>query len=384
MTSRRANTASCARVRAALHCATPSLLLACLLLACLLLPALAAAHQGHRSYCSVRSVAAGIELTVQVPVRQLVEAADGSVATGDVHSVLADGPLWRQELEAHVRATTPEGECELVSSTGPRLEGQAERRAVFELAFTCPRGAVTLGSDYRFDVDRQAEMVCAIDGNAHVFRLGHADRLVGTPPSFVELLLGFVKLGADHVLGGLDHVLFVLALLLGAASAGVSDARRTLGRVVGLVTGFTLGHSVTLIVAALGILALPSRLTESAIALSIVLVGLHNLLAQDPRGRAVTSALFGLVHGFGFASALAETGLPRRGAVPALVAFNVGIELAQLAIVLACFPALVWARQRPWFRSWLLVPACVVSIGLAALWFVKRAFAVSTLPWLGS
>jgi hypothetical protein len=154
--------------------------------------------------------------------------------------------------------------------------------------------------------------------------------------------------------------------------------------VVGVVTGFTLGHSVTLILAALGIWRLPAALTESLIALSIVLVALQNLLEELPRGRATLSAGFGLIHGFGFASSLAQLGLPRRGTVATLLAFNLGIELAQLLVVLVCFPALVWAGRRPWFRARLLVPACCAVAAIAGVWFVKRALGLSMLPWLGS
>jgi hypothetical protein len=342
----------------------------------------ASAHQGHSSYCAVKKVPGGLDMTVQVPVLQLTERPDGTRANHDDASILADGARYRHELEAHVRATTPAGEC-TVKSTGPHVEGSSERRAVFELSFACPAGPITLGTDYHLDLDSQAEMLCAIDGNSHVFRRGALDRLVGTPPALTELWLDFIRLGIGHVLGGIDHVLFVLSLLLGAASAMASDPGRTLSRVVGLVTGFTLGHSVTLLIAALGILSLPSRFTESVIALSIVVVAVHNLLEENPRGRTLTSALFGLIHGFGFASALAETGLPSRSTVSALLAFNVGIELAQLGVVLVCFPALAWARRRAWFRSGLLLPACGVIASLAALWFVKRAFALEILPWLG-
>lgn len=343
----------------------------------------AGAHLGHRSYCSVQTAPGGIDVTVQVPLAQLAESTEGG-RVGDAEAlVLGQAPRLRQELEQHLRATTPLGECRLDASSGPRLEGGAVRRGVFALSFKCPPGPVTLGIDYGFNIDRQAEVVCSIEGRAHVFRPGAADRLVGTPPGLGEMLLGFVALGAEHVFGGLDHVLFVLSLLLGAASAGASEPGRFLRRVSGLVTGFTLGHSATLIVAALGILSLPSRLTESVIALSVVVVAVQNLLAAAPRHRGVTSALFGLIHGFGFASALTDVGLPRRSTIPALLAFNVGIELAQLALVVGCFPLLVWAARRPWFRSRLLVPACVAIAALAGLWLVERAFAGERLPWLG-
>lgn len=380
MKCHRASTATCARAEPRRRL---GLLRWLLLLALLLLVRPGAAHPGHRSYCSVESVPGGIELVVQVPLVQLAEAPDGKPATDAEQLVLTRAPQLRHQLEAQLRATTPRGECRLETSSGPRLEGERERRGVFELSYACPAGEITLGSAYRFDVDLLAEMVCSIDGSAHVFRPGAADRLVGTPPSVTALLLDFVLLGGEHVLGGVDHVLFVLSLLLGAASAGIGEPGRVLRRVVALVTGFTLGHSVTLILAALGVVSLPSRLTESVIALSIVIVAVHNLLSEEPRGRGLTSAGFGLIHGFGFASVLAEIGLPRRGTVPALLAFNVGIELAQLALVLACFPLLVWAGKRPWFRARLLVPACVAIAGLASLWFAKRAFELEFLPWLG-
>jgi hypothetical protein len=218
-------------------------------------------------------------------------------------------------------------------------------------------------------------VVCAIDGKAHVFRQGALDYLVGTPPTLFAQLVDFLGLGALHVLTGLDHVLFVVSLLLGAAGAAARDVKLAFRRVVAVVTGFTLGHSITLILAALGVWRLPSTLTESLIALSIVVVAVHNLFEQVPRRRAALSAGFGLVHGFGFAGSLTQLGLPRRGTVATLLAFNVGIELAQLLLVLLCFPALVWAGRRSWFRARLLVPACCAIAGIAAVWFVERALA---------
>jgi hypothetical protein len=271
----------------------------------------AAAHQGHRSYCSVRTEPGGLAVTLQVPLKEPVPT---------------------------LRANTPAGACS-VHSGSPKLEGQAERRSVFELDARCPPGPITLTCDYGFDTDPSAEVVCAIDDHAHVFRKGAENAAVGAPPGLAAVLLTFVRLGTLHVLSGFDHLLFVLSLLLGAASG----AQKKLGRVVGLVTGFTLG------------------------------VAIHNLLSQVPRGRVVVSTLFGLIHGFGFASALSEVGLPRHSAAPALVAFNVGVELAQLAVVLVCFPGLAYASKKPWFRRGLLVPACSLIALVGAFWFVQRA-----------
>ena len=334
-----------------------------LLLACLTQPA--EAHVGHTSYCTVQSVPGGLDMTLEVPL------------------ALTQGkrqPL--HDLEGHVRALTPEGECRLEAKE-LGLDNRTARSR-YSLEFSCPNGAITLSTDYGIDVDSGAEVVCAIDGSAQIFRAGALDYVVGTPPGWGAQLAGFVRLGAWHVWGGLDHMLFVVSLLLGAAGTLHLGRRAALRRLALVITGFTLGHSVTLLLAALGIWRLPTALTESLIALSIVLVALHNLVEQEPRGRVLSSAAFGLIHGFGFASSLAETGLPRRGTVASLLAFNVGIELAQLLLVVACFPLLVWARGQPWFRARLLVPSCCLIAALAGLWFVKRALGLSVLPWLGS
>lgn len=361
MTYRRASTASCARAEALRFRALPLLALV-VLSACLARPA--RAHVGHTSYCTVQSAPGGLDMTLEVPLALTERSSQ---------------PL--HDLEGHVRAVTPQGTCSLET----RALGPSERPATsrYSLAFSCPSGVVTLGTDYGMSVDATAEVVCAIDGNAHVFRTGALEYVVGTPPSWSSQLSSFIRLGAWHVFSGIDHMLFVLSLLLGAAGTLVLGRVPALRRLAFVITGFTLGHSVTLLLAALGIWRLPSALTESLIALSIVLVALHNVVERQPRNRALLSAGFGLIHGFGFASSLARIGLPRRGTVASLLAFNLGIELAQLLLVVACFPALAWAYGRPWFRARLLVPGCLLIAGVATLWFFERALGSTLLPWLG-
>jgi hydrogenase/urease accessory protein HupE len=150
----------------------------------------------------------------------------------------------------------------------------------------------------------------------------------------------FFVLGLHHILSGYDHLLFLLALML--PGGGILS-------LLGIVTAFTLAHSVTLTLAGLGLVSLPERLVEIAIAASIVWVSLDNLVAAPPRShRWRVSFAFGLVHGLGFAAALGPLELSRWGLVGALVAFNTGVETGQAAVVALAVPGLAWLRKRSW------------------------------------
>jgi hypothetical protein len=358
---------------------------ACVLVALTLLlrPEPAFAHQQGRSYCTVHTVPGGVDVTIESAAAHLGPALGlGSVAPSDDQLRAASDQLL-QQLEDRVTARTTGGACG-VRAEAPTIETrEGERIVEVKLHYDCPAGPVTLRNSFRLDVDPSSETVCAVDGAAWVFRLGLEELDVGTPPTLAQMLWSFVKSGAMHVAAGIDHVAFVVALIV-AAAAHRRSLLAGLKATAAVVTGFTLGHSLTLILAGLDLVRINERFTESAIALSIVFVGIENIARQEVRLRTVTAAAFGLVHGFGFASVLAETELPRRGAVGALLAFNVGIELAQLAIVAALFPVLVYLARRPWYRSWVLVPVSATVALFGALWFVKRAAGLEFLPWLGA
>jgi hydrogenase/urease accessory protein HupE len=160
----------------------------------------------------------------------------------------------------------------------------------------------------------------------------------GTRQGVFAVMRTFVPSGIQHILIGPDHILFLVGLLLlgGGWTA-----------LVRIVTAFTIGHSITLSLAALGIVSPPARLIEPAIALSIVLVGADNLMRGSDRDvRAWIALVFGLVHGFGFASVLRELGLPREALGWSLLSFNVGVEIGQLAIVLVVATVLAAIRRR--------------------------------------
>jgi hydrogenase/urease accessory protein HupE len=176
----------------------------------------------------------------------------------------------------------------------------------------------------------------------------------------------FVEMGIHHILSGLDHVLFVFGLLL---------MRGTLRGLLGIVTAFTLAHSITLSLTALQLASLPSRFVEPVIALSIVAVGLENLFHRtvDFERRAWFAFGFGFFHGFGFAGALAEAGLPRHAIPLSLAAFNIGVEIGQACIVLAAVPLLrLLTRFNPMLSSTVARYASVGITAAGVLWFVQR------------
>jgi hypothetical protein len=187
-----------------------------------------------------------------------------------------------------------------------------------------------------------------------------------TESLLVANLRRWVVLGAEHIFIGYDHICFLLALLV------VSR----FGELVKIVTSFTVAHSITLILAALGVATLPGRLVECAIALTIVYVAVENLWRTQLGYRWKLTFVFGLIHGFGFAGVLSELGLPTAGRVRCLLAFNVGVELGQLAIVAVAFPLiLLLGKWRPF-------PIVVsVAVGLFGLgWFLERAFGLGFMP----
>ena len=190
-----------------------------------------------------------------------------------------------------------------------------------------------------------------------------------------QQFVDYAREGVWHIWIGFDHVLFLLSLLL----PSVIGARRfadTFWDVFRVVTSFTVAHSITLALAALSVVQLPSRLVESAIALSVVLAALNNVWPVVGEKRWMVAFGFGLIHGFGFASVLADLGLPRDTLMLALVGFNLGVECGQLAIVAAFLP-IAYASRHTWAYRRLLYFAGSIAIAIvASLWLVERAFDV--------
>ncbi|MEM7193829.1 MAG: HupE/UreJ family protein, partial [Pseudomonadota bacterium] len=189
--------------------------------------------------------------------------------------------------------------------------------------------------------------------------------------------------GALHIWKGIDHVLFLLALLLPTVLIRrnnewqpLDSAKTSLRNVLTIVTVFTVAHSVTLLLAALDLVTINSRLVESVIALSIIVVALNNIYQWISRGSLLTILLLGLFHGLGFASVMGNLPFRMVDLVGMVVRFNIGVELGQIAIVAVLFPLLYILRTRSFYVPVILKGGSWILIGIAAWWFVQRAFGV--------
>lgn len=250
---------------------------------------------------------------------------------------------------------------ELIDATGDGIEVVAP--------LDCPAGDTWhLRAGFLAELEAGHRTYVEVDGApVAVLDAARPEVSFGAVASPAEVAARWLWLGVEHIVTGYDHLAFLVGLLLTAAS---------LRQMLVIVSGFTVAHSITLVLAALGVVTPPSALVEAAIAASIVFVGVENLWRPPPRRRAIVTFALGLVHGFGFAGMLAELGLPRRGLVLALVCFNGGVELGQAAIVVVAMPLLLALRRAPAWERW-GVP--IGSLGVAALglgWLVTRLAAL--------
>jgi hypothetical protein len=266
--------------------------------------------------------------------------------------------VLREEMERGVIVVSDGKPC------APNLEGGGDVEDGFgvSLSFACSAPAHVLGVEMRLlrELPRGHRHALRISrGSASVEKILSAeDRIASLDvaragdaaasngrTAFASTLLGAVRMGVSHILTGWDHLLFLAALLIGA---------RTWKRVVLAVSAFTVAHSITLAVSTLDVWAPNPRWIEPAIAASIAFVAFENAMHPRAGQRWRAAFSFGLVHGFGFAGALRGLGLDRDRRVPTLLGFNLGVEVAQLAIVVLAMPLVAWlCRRRAFETAWL-------------------------------
>jgi hydrogenase/urease accessory protein HupE len=336
-----------------------------------LLATSAAAHLGDLSYSEVVVHGAAVDYKLRFAAH-LIPGVDPS---GEVkltrRDILAREPDILEWLSATLRVRLDGAECspELAESYGP----DANDDLTVILVYTCQRAGHALKIEFHpFD-----EVLPEFQNLASVRHAGKAAAFVFTPQSRVLVigadgvateesqsptLLGFFVLGVEHIWTGYDHLLFLLALLLPGG---------TLWRLAGIVTAFTIAHSITLGLAALDVLTLPIEPVEAAIAASVVVAALDGMRPHVRDHRWLLTFAFGLIHGFGFAGVLREIGLPADAVAMPLLGFNLGVEAGQLAVVAVAVPTIrAVARSAGGARVKTVLGVLIAAIG--AFWLVER------------
>ncbi|MCU6708649.1 HupE/UreJ family protein [Paenibacillus sp. J5C_2022] len=177
-----------------------------------------------------------------------------------------------------------------------------------------------------------------------------------------SVLWKYFVIGIEHILIGYDHLLFLLALVLIAPR--FKDALK-------IVTAFTIAHSITLFLVASGRIHVIPSWVEALIALSICYVAVENLFVHKAKWRWIWTTVFGLIHGMGFAGALADIGLPEHNLIGSLVTFNLGVEAGQIMVLCLLLPSLIWLQRFPWYRKFMLSTSCLIFL-VALYWLIER------------
>lgn len=361
----------------------------------LLLAMLSAAAQAHKasdSYLSLHLDNGNLAGQWDIALRDLDYAigldmnGDGAITWGELrtrHSEISAYALSRLRIRADGSECLPQVREHLVDH---HSDGAY---AVLRLHATCPARATpsNLALDYRllFDLDPQHRGLLRLEyadkTHCALFSPGGTEQrfdLAANQPwrQFADYALS----GMQHIWAGLDHILFLIALLLPSVLRyekghwhPVADFRSALVDTVKIVTAFTLAHSVTLGLAVLGIANPPSRWVESLIAVSVILAAINNIRPMFHRRRAAVALGFGLIHGFGFAGALTGLGLREGALALPLVSFNLGIEAGQLALVSLFLPVAFFFRNSFFYQRLLLRAGSCLVAGLASLWLLERA-----------
>jgi hypothetical protein len=339
----------------------------------LLLPALAHAHKPSDSYLTLQPEAAVTRGQWDIALRDL-EYAIGLDANGDGAITWGELRARRAELEAYAFARlalrAKDEACAI--EPGELLFDEHSDGGYAVLRFSAPCAATHVEYRLFFDLDPTHRGLLRLGATTAVLSPEQPRLALDARPPLRQFL-DYAREGVWHIWIGFDHVLFLLCLLLPAVTYA-ARFKPVFWDVFKVVTAFTVAHSITLALAALAVVQLPSRLVESAIALSVVLAALNNLWPVVTARRWIVAFVFGLIHGFGFASVLADLGLPKDALLLALVGFNLGVEAGQLAIVAAFLPAAFALRNTWGYRRVVLLGGSAAIALLAALWLVERAF----------
>ena len=349
----------------------------------------AQAHKASDSFLRIGADQSAIDVRWDIALRDLDFAigldsdADGAITWGEVRR--AEAAISAHAL-SRLAIRGDAVDCPLLAVPGLQIAEHSDGRyAVLSLSGRCTAAPAQIEIDYRllFDIDAQHRGLLNLRHGGDIQTAVFApdrQRQTFTSGSPARVFRTYFSEGVWHVWKGADHMLFLAGLFLPAVlrrkKGGWEPAvslPAALRETAALITAFTLAHALTLALAASGVFSPPSRLIESLVAASVLFAGLNNLLPMVQRRLWLLAGFFGLIHGAAIAGALLELGLPVQGRVTALLAFNVGVELAQLALVAVVVPLCFAGRNSAGFRNAVLVPASLIVAIAGLAWLLQRA-----------
>lgn len=352
------------------------------------------AHQGSEGYVQLRQTTEGARLQVDAALRDLdlplkVDAdGNGQLTAGEINLAW---PAIDTYVKSHVQVLG----CELSAKAQTVITRDDTAYASLVYDVRCAQAATRLTAPaIRYslfkDIDANHRATASIEWagvvTAQVLNPQDAAAVETPNQAFAEPWT-FVLEGIHHIVTGYDHVLFLLCLLFPSVMrrtdkgwVPVEQLSQALWPVLGIVSAFTLAHSITLTLAALQWVSLPASLIEPLIAVTIAIAALDNLLPVLGRRRLLMTFLFGLIHGFGFAGVLEELQLPTSAFIGALLQFNLGLELGQVTIVAVVAGLLFLVRERAAYVPWVMRGGSMAAITVAVAWFIERTAEVSLLP----
>ena len=351
------------------------------------------AHKASDSYLWLKLEGPTLSGRWDIALRDL-DYAIGLDADGDAQitwgEVRAQQPAITAYALSRLRVQRGGSACALRSRDLLIAEHSDGGYASLVLAGDCPDAGSPLELDYRllFDLDAQHRGLLNLDDGTAGTRTGifAPDRPVlrfEAASSSLGVFLQYLGEGIRHVWTGADHLLFLAGLFVPAVLRRTRGGWQPVDRLgtalretAGIVTAFTLAHAATLSLAATGAFSPPTRLIESLVAATVLFAGLNNLVPMVHRRLYLLAGGFGLIHGAAIAGALIELGLPASGRVWALLAFNLGVETAQLVLIAVIVPITFRYRAVAGFRNWVLVPSSAFVAIAGLVWLIQRAFAL--------
>ncbi len=361
------------------------------LLLLILLPSIAIAHKSSDSYLFITGSQNKSIVQWDIALRDLDllmgldSNRDRNITWGEVK--VASESIFARAL-SHLKIKQNTNPCTL-QATGLRANRHSDGGyATLDIAVNCEVTGNMMDINYNFlfeqDPDHRgilidkreasspSPIVFSPDKRSVVIALGHSD--------FFSTFFDYLKQGIWHIWIGIDHILFVMTLVLPAVLIfrhhrwqAISEFRQASMALIRVITAFTFAHSITLTLSILGIISLPTSLVESAIALSVIIVALNNLKPVFQDSRWTLAFIFGLIHGFGFASVLSGLGLPGDALFVSILAFNLGVEAGQLLILMLIFPLAWFLRHSVFYLRFIFQGGSVVISLFALIWLLERS-----------